>query len=94
MDRIFASIFNPITSSFSVPMAIDSISQAADAGANAPATLDALQPYVLPDNTVLYFGSARAGTRIIPRHAIHGRLQPRDGGPPDSHPPRGAVPRP
>ena len=67
MDRIFVSIFNPITSSFSAPMAIDSISQAADAGANAPATLDALQPYVLPDNTVLYFGSARAGTRDIYR---------------------------
>jgi WD40-like Beta Propeller Repeat len=66
-DRIFVSIFNPITSNFSPPVVIDSLSQAADAGANAPATLDALQPYVLPDNNVLYFGSARAGTRDIYR---------------------------
>lgn len=67
MDRIYVSIFNPITSNFSAPAVIDSISQAADAGATAPGTLDALQPYVLPDNTVLYFGSARAGTRDIYR---------------------------
>jgi hypothetical protein len=67
MDRIFVSIFNPITSNFSAPAVIDSISQAADAGATAPGTLDALQPYVLPDNTVLYFVSARAGTRDIHR---------------------------
>jgi hypothetical protein len=67
MDRIFVSVFIPITSNFSAPASIDSISQAADAGATAPATLDALQPYVLPDNTTLYFGSTRAGTRDIYR---------------------------
>ncbi|HET6150247.1 MAG TPA: hypothetical protein VFH68_22090 [Polyangia bacterium] len=64
-DRIFVSVFVPITSSFTAPMVIDSISQAPDAGATAPGTLDAFQPYVLPDNTVLYFGSTRAGTRDI-----------------------------
>jgi len=67
MDRIFVSIFNPVTSSFTAPMVIDSISLNADAGATAPGTLDAFQPYVLPDNTALYFGSARTGTRDIYR---------------------------
>jgi hypothetical protein len=67
IDRIYVSIFNSITSSFSAPMVIDSISQAADAGTAAAGTLDAFQPYVLPDNTVLYFGSSRAGTRDIYR---------------------------
>jgi hypothetical protein len=67
MDHVFISIFNPVTSSFTAPMIIDSISLNADAGAGAAGTLDAFQPYVLPDNTALYFGSSRSGTRDIYR---------------------------
>jgi Tol biopolymer transport system component len=66
-DRIYVSTFNPITANFSPPAVIDSISQAADAGATAAGTLDAFQPYVLPDNSVLYFGSTRAGSRDVYR---------------------------
>jgi WD40-like Beta Propeller Repeat len=67
IDRVYVSLFNAITSNFSPPAVIESISQAADAGTSAAGTLDAFQPYVLPDNTVLYFGSARAGSRDIYR---------------------------
>jgi Tol biopolymer transport system component len=58
--RIYVSLWNSGTATFSPPSVLDSV-LATVGGEPANPGLDTFQPYILPDNSVLYVASSRDG---------------------------------